>query len=145
MSAVSFAEEGEFDTARQVLKEERRVLLAVKEGQIERRSLKYALNTCKRIGAHLDILYVAEDEAAGAADPVIAGFCSDIEKEGIRCEVIRNAGCLKRLVIDHTKARKDILFVVIESVEAADMECGRDKRLSDSWDDLRCPLVVVGA
>lgn len=145
MSAISFAEEGEFDTARRMLKEERRVLLAVKDGQIERRSLKYALNTCKRIGAHLDILYVAEDEAGGAVDSLITGFCSDIEKEGIRCEVIRNTGCLKRLVIDHTKARKDILFVVIESVEAADMECGRDKRLSDSWDDLRCPLVVVGA
>lgn len=145
MSAVSFAEEGEFDTARQMLKEERRVLLAVKKGQVERKALKYALNTCKRIGAHLDILYVADDETDGAADPVLTGFCSDIEKEGIRCEVISRSGCLKQRVVEYTNSRKDILFVVIESAEDLDAGCGKGKRLSDSWNDLKCPLVVVRA
>ncbi|HAK87471.1 MAG: hypothetical protein A2X55_03915 [Nitrospirae bacterium GWB2_47_37] len=145
MSAVSFAEEGEFDTARQILKEDRRVLMAVKKGQIERKTLKYALNTCKRIGAHLDILYVAEDGADGSADPVITGFCSDIEKEGVRCEVISRSGCLKERVVEYTNSRKDILFVVIESAGDLDVGCGKGKRLSDSWDNLKCPLVVVGA
>ena len=67
LAAVSFAEEGETATAQSLLKEERRVLLALKEGRIDARTLKYALNTAKRIGAHLDILYVAGDGGRSAA------------------------------------------------------------------------------
>ncbi|MCL4456494.1 MAG: universal stress protein [Nitrospirae bacterium] len=144
MSAVSFAEEGEFDTARQMLKEERRVLLAVNEGRVERRTLRYALNTCKRIGADLDVLYISKDGSGDISDPVMKTLFADMEKDGIRCEMIIRNGCMKQLVIDRTRERKDILFVVIESAEAVDMECGKDKRLSDSWDNLQCPLVMVG-
>ena len=142
--AVTFAEAGEFETSRQMLKEERRVLLAVSEGRVERRILRYALNTCKRIGADLDVLYISKDGSGDISDPVMKTLFADMEKDGIRCEMIIRNGCMKQLVIDRTRERKDILFVVIESAEAADMECGKDKRLSDSWDNLQCPLVMVG-
>ena len=39
MSAISFAEAGEFETAREMLKEERRILFAVKNGQIDKKTL----------------------------------------------------------------------------------------------------------
>jgi Holliday junction resolvase RusA-like endonuclease len=42
MTAASFAEEGEFETARKVVKEGKRVLLAVREGEVERNALTYA-------------------------------------------------------------------------------------------------------
>ena len=58
LAAVSFAEEGESETARSLMKDGRRVLLALKQGRIDPATVKYAVNTSKRIGAGLDVLYV---------------------------------------------------------------------------------------
>lgn len=76
MSAVSFAEEGEFETARELMKEDRRVLLAVRKGQIDRKTFRYAVNTCKRIGASLDVLYVSPSEGE---DPALSQCISELE------------------------------------------------------------------
>lgn len=141
MSAISFAEEGEFETARELIKEDRQVLLGIRHGEIEDRTLKYALNTCKRIGAGLDILFVS---SPGATDPALERFISELQKESIKYRLVRKSGCLKQEIIEHTNARKEILFVVIESSDNLDTDCkGSHKRLSESWQNLKCPLVVV--
>jgi hypothetical protein len=141
MAAASFAEEGQFESARQMLKEERRVLLAVREHRIDRKTLKYALNTCRRVEADLDILYVS---VSGAADPVLDGFLSDLRAGGVPYRVIERTWCLKQAIIDYTNSRKEVLFVVIESSDNLDVDCSvRDRRLSESWNNLKCPLVVV--
>ena len=141
MSAISFAEEGEFDTAREMLKEERRVLLAIKENHLDKKTFRYAINTCKRVGAELDILYVSSAEKMS---PVLEQCLEDLKKEGIRFRVVRKNGCLKQQIIDYTNKKKEILFAVTESVENLDLDCiGKGKRLSEAWHRLRCPLVVV--
>lgn len=141
LSAVSFAEEGEFRTATEILKEQRRVLLAVRDSRIESRTLKYALNTCKRVNAELDILYISRGIAA---PPALEEFLSRLEKEAITYRLIPKSGCLKQAIIEHTDSNRDILFVVIESSDNLDVDCaGKEKRLSESWRNLKCPLVVV--
>lgn len=140
MSAISFAEEGEFNAAKEILKRERRVLLAVRDGRINRKTLGYAVNTGKRIGADLDILMVSSKaQDAGAED-----FVEELEREGVRFRVIRKRGCLKQGIVDYTNDEKDILFVVIESEDNLDIDCSAgSKSLSEAWQKLRCPLVVV--
>ncbi len=141
MSAVSFAEEGEFETAREFMKEERRVLLAVRRGQLDRKTIRYALNTCKRIGASLDILYIAPSEVS---DPVLEEGFSELEREGINYRLIQKSGCLKQEIIDYTTSKNEILFAVTESSDNLDVDCkGQGKRLSEAWRNLKCPLVVV--
>lgn len=141
MSAVSFAEEGEFNTAREMLKEERRVLLAVKREQMDKRTFKYAINACKRIGAHLDILYISPVEAM---DPVLEECLSEIEKEGINYRLMHKSGCIKQEIIDYTNSKKGVLFAVTESSDNLNVDCkGKDKKLSEAWQNLKCPLVVV--
>jgi hypothetical protein len=141
MAAASFAEEGQFESARQMLNEERRVLLAVRQHRIDHKTLKYALNTCRRVDAGLDILYVS---ASGAADPVLEGFLSQLNTEGFLYRVIKRTGCMKQAIIDYTGSQKEVLFVVIESSDNLDVDCSlRNRRLSDSWNKLKCPLVVV--
>jgi hypothetical protein len=59
--------------------------------------------------------------------------------------VIQKNGCLKQQIIDYTNRKKEILFAVTESLENLDLDCrGKGKKLSDAWQHLRCPLVVVG-
>lgn len=141
MAAAAFAEAGEFNTAREMMKEERRVLLAVRYGQIDKKTLRYAYNTAKRIGATLDILYVSSIDTI---DYVLGQFITELKEEGLFHRLIRKNGCLKKQIIDYTNSEKDILFVVIESSENLDIDCGlKNRNLSENWDKLKCPLVVV--
>jgi arginyl-tRNA synthetase len=141
MSAVSFAEEGEFETARELLREERRVLLAVKKGAMDRKTLRYAMNTCKRLNASLDLLYVSSSEGR---DTDLAQFISELQAEGLDYRLVKKGGCLKQAIIDYTTSKKEILFAVTESTENLDADCrGSSRKLSDAWRNLECPLVVV--
>ena len=145
LSAVTFAEAGEFEAARTIMSEGRKVLLALKEGQIDAKTLKYALNTAKRIGAHLDILYVtAAGRSAVNVDSLLRHFESELMTEGIRYRMVQKTGCLKQQIIDYTNNEQEILFVVIESPNSLDLDCNKkDKTLSELWQKLKCPLVVV--
>ncbi len=145
LTAASFAEEGEPEAARSILKEDRRVLLALKQGQIDAKTLKYALNTAKRIGAHLDILSVsASGRGESKLDPLLDHFVTELRAEQIQYRLIPRTGCLKQQIIDYTNSEKEILFAVIESPHSLDADCNnKDKELSELWRKLKCPLVVV--
>jgi hypothetical protein len=141
LAAVSFAEEGEFETAKEILNQERRVLLALRDSRIDGKTLRYAMNTCKRVKAGLDILYVSSSELM---DSILDRFQADLKDNDVPCRLIHKNGCLKQAIIDYTNAQKEVLFAVIESSDNLDVECsGKDRRLSESWKNLRCPLVVV--
>jgi hypothetical protein len=65
-------------------------------------------------------------------------------KRGINFRVVQKNGCLKQQIIDYTNNKKEILFAVTESFENLDLDCsGKGKKLSEAWQKLRCPLVVV--
>ncbi len=144
-AAVSFAEEGEFEAAESLLKRERRVLLALGAGHVDPKTLKYALNAAKRINAQLDILFILPSSAQDfAEEPVFRQFQSELEREGLRFTVIHKTGCMKQEIIDYTNKEYDVLFVVVEAPGSLDAECKKkDSRLSELWQKLRCPLVVV--
>jgi hypothetical protein len=139
MSAISFAEEGEFETAKEFLKEERRVLLAIRKDQMDRKTFTYALNTCKRIHAALDILYIS---ASKEQDPSLQQCLSELTREGINYRLVQRGGCLKQAIIDYTNTIKGILFAVTESSDNLEVDCKGTKG-SRAWKDLKCPLVVV--
>jgi hypothetical protein len=144
LAAATFAEEGETGAARSLLKEGRRVLLAVKQGRIDSATVKYAINSSKRIGADVDILYVASSPAAVIDDAVLAGLVSEFAVEGVACRVIKKSGCMKQAVIEYTNREKEILFAVVESPRSLDEDCSRkDTVLAELWQKLKCPLVVV--
>jgi K+-sensing histidine kinase KdpD len=144
LTAASFAEEGDVETANSLMKESRRVLLALKADQIDQKTLKYALNTAKRINAHLDILHVVSSRGGQKGAPALESFLSELASEGIAYRLITRSGCLKKQIIDYTDSEKEILFAVIESPSSLDADCDRrDKELSELWRELKCPLVVV--
>lgn len=144
MAAVSFAEEGQYESANRLFKRERRVLLALKEGHIDAKTLKYALNSALRINAKLDILYVsAPDAAPSDGNAALQDFESDLQRSGVTYLVNRRTGCLKQEIIDYTNREHEVLFVVVESPGSLDRDCAKNSVLSELWKNLRCPLVVV--
>jgi hypothetical protein len=141
-TAASLAEDGETSAAQSLMRESRRVLLALNAGQIDLKTLKYALNTARRIKASLDILLVGTADVS--SDVALNSFLTELSNAGISYQLIRRTGCLKRQIIDYTNREKEILFAVIESPVSLDAECiSENEELSDLWRSLSCPLVVV--
>lgn len=139
MAASAFAEADDAETARQILRGNRRVLLGLRKENISEKTLLYAINACKRIGTGLDILYISSDEVEPEE---LKRFMERLNSEGINYRLIKRRGCLKKEILDYVKEKKNIDFVVIESSEDLDRDC-REGTLSDAWHGLKCPLVVV--
>lgn len=139
MTASAFAEADDAETARQILRTNRRVLLGLRKENISEKTLLYAINACKRIGTGLDILYISSDEVEPEE---LKRFMERLNSEGINYRLIKRRGCLKKEILDYVKEKKNIDFVVIESSEDLERDC-REGTLSDAWHGLKCPLVVV--
>ena len=141
MSAISFAEAGEHEKAKELLKGRDTVLLAVSERMVDRHVMKYALNLSKRIEAGIDILYMTKSDATS---PLLEAFLSEARKKEIDCSLVRKEGCMKKAILDYTGKKKEILFVIVGSTPELDIECKTgEKSLSEAWKRLKCPLVVV--
>jgi len=139
MVAAAFAEAGEFETAKETLKEKRKILLALTGEASDRNAFKYALNTSRRIGADLDILYVAN-----IAKDTLKQYRSALDKEGIDYSIIQKKGSLEKEIRNHTGMKRDILFVVVEISEDMNINTKKsEKIIKDAWKNLQCPLVVV--
>jgi hypothetical protein len=139
MAAAAFAEAGEFETARQTLKEQRKILLALTGEEADKNAFRYAVNVCKRIDAELEILHVSTIDKG-----LLKLFRSELRREGIEYCFIQKNGSLQEEIQNHTDMKRDILFVVVEVSEGLNINSEKSVRiLSDAWNNLRCPLVVV--
>ncbi|MGC2061653.1 MAG: hypothetical protein WA610_01655 [Thermodesulfovibrionales bacterium] len=141
MSAISFAEAGDFDRAREFMKGRSSILLAISDMFFEVDVLKYALNLSKRITANIDILYLTRVEAHLSE---LEEFMKTALKEEIGCRLFKKEGCMKKAILEYTEKRREIMFVVVGSTPELEIECKTgEKSLSDAWKRLQCPLVVV--
>ena len=140
-TAVTFAEEGEFDTAREFMMDNRRVLLALTENGIDRKTLLYTINTCKRINAELDILYLTKTKEKNTS---LETFFSELNSEGIKYRLIVKIGSLRQEIVTYTESNKEILYVIVDSSDNWDTTSGEKERdFPDLFKNLRCPLVVI--
>jgi len=141
MSAVAFAEVGEHETAREILKDHKTVLLAISDGAFDRNALKYALNISERIKANLEILYVSDSERDRNG---LNNFLLEVKKVGFRFSLVMKKGCVKKAILDYTDKRNEILFVVVGAALELNIGCEvSEKVFSKAWKKLKCPLVVV--
>ena len=141
MSAISFAEAGEHEKARELLKGRDTILLALSHRVVDRNVLKYTLSLSRRIEAAIDILYLAKSDEN---NNLLDNFMTEAAKSGIGCSLVRKEGCMKKAILDYTEKKREILFVIVGSTPELDIECKTgEKSLSEAWKRLKCPLVVV--
>lgn len=140
ISAASFAEAGEFETAREMLDGSRQVLLVLTGRETELKSLKYAFSIAERTGAGLEVL-AAE---GGSTAEMLSHSEEKARQLGVPLKVTRKSGCIKEAVIRYARGRRDLVCVVIESTDALNSDCSSEqKRLSGIWEKLGCPLALV--
>ena len=139
MAASAYAEAGEFDTARDSLTEQRRILLGLSGSDSEKHAMKYAINACVRNKAGLEILYTTKPAKA-----LIDQFQHEFKKSGIDYITLKRNGRLEDAIREHTNRSSNILFVVIRfPSEAAVTNSRAYRKFEGSWKRLKCPLVTV--
>ena len=139
-SAASFAEAGEFDTARDMLDGGRKVLLVLTGRETDVKSLKYAFSIAARTQAGLEVLVAAD----GGTAEVLRLCKEEARNQGVTLKVTKKSGCIKEAVIKYARNRRDLICVVVESTEALNADCTTEqKRLTGVWEKLGCPLALV--
>jgi hypothetical protein len=141
MSAASFAEAGEFETAREMLAGRKKVLLVLTGIEADTKSLKYALNTAQRTDAALEVLVTSDRKGTSR---LIEECTERARAASVGLKVEKRIGCMKEAIVNHTKRRRDILCVVVESTNSLNRGCSQeDIKLEGVWKTLGCPLVLV--
>lgn len=128
LNAMTFAEAGEFDTARAMLHAQGRphaVLLVAEGDTAQSDSFAYAVNLCKRIKASMEIFAVPEHVERVAleqdtletrsAPEEIEALARLVEAEGIPCRVYRPTGNVNEHLFKHIKQHKEIAAVIYDS------------------------------
>lgn len=158
MASAAFAEAGEFDSARQMLGQDKnsnkKVLLGTEGTDVNHKAFRYAFNLCRRVGARLEILHILRPSDAQRAKNLEEQL-SDVKQglrpvfdrlvsEGVAYSLNFGEGSLEEEVVKYADGRRDILFVVIEPPDGASGKKGSfERRMNEAIDRLRCPLVVV--
>lgn len=153
MTAATFAEAGEFETARQFLttnkNARKRVLLGTDKPEIAARTISYALHLCQRLGGGLEIfhmLHLPENETASGPSlekEPLAALNNALQKKGVVYQPFNGLGCLADEVLRHAGTRRDILCVVFDVLEPDGASCRKAKEnMIAKFQALHCPVVM---
>lgn len=141
MSAATFAQSGEHEEARNILRGRNRILAAISDVMFDTSVFSYALSICARTRSDLDILYLTKTERHMDA---IRSFVIKAAGEGVESRITKREGCMKQAILDYTTKKREVRFVVVGTTPELDIECKPgEKSLSEAWKHLKCPLVVV--
>ena len=140
MSAATFAEAGEFETAQGMLHERKKILLVLTGRETDMKAARYAVNTSKRIGAGIEILYLAKDNQEKS---FLEEYLKELKTKGIEYKVTPCEKSLKEEIAVYIEKEKDIEFVVIDSDELGVLSAKDKKAALNEWERLKCPVVLV--
>lgn len=125
--------------SRQSQRNTRRVVLALGES-LRPGAMKYAVNTCQRMKASLDVLCVSSQHAAEQALKPHLAMLRDAQ---VACRIVVERGPLAAAVARHTQSQAGTLLVVAGAEDEKQLKSPRSDRSPFSSWKLEFPLVVV--
>jgi len=141
MSATAFAEAGDFDAAKKIISERRKVLLVLTGMESDMKAVKFAINISKRIWAGIEILYINKDKEKKSS--LLEGYLKELKTMGIEYQITEGEGSVKEEVTRFIEKGKDIQFVVIDSEDLGVRSAKDQEAVLDEWERLKCPVVLV--
>ena len=117
---------------------ERQVLLGLEGDRLDERVLVCAANLCQRVHAGLEVLLISDNQELPAR---LARFFRELHAAGIGYRFFHKQGDLGWEIVRYVKTRKNIAFVVVESLEGREGKRGQVR----PWRLLACPMVVATA
>lgn len=117
---------------------ERQVLLGLEGDRLDERVLVCAVNLCQRVHAGLEVLLISDNQELPAR---LARFFRELHAAGIGYRFFHKQGDLGWEIVRYVKTRKNIAFVVVESLEGREGKRGQVR----PWRLLACPVVEATA
>jgi hypothetical protein len=140
-SATAFAEAGEFDTARELAREVRDVLLVLRAGEPRPGVLTTACSMMERLDAGVEVLLATPQEGACAS---VTRFLEETSRQGRSARLIHRPGITWKTVLSHARSVSGIVCILIESLENWGLPGQPERRRPPLWSrSLPCPLVVA--
>jgi hypothetical protein len=119
-------------------KPRRYVLLALRGEHIELRLLSSASRLCRRMDAGLDIILSSSDNIKST---LLENFIQGLQQDGIHCRLTQQALLRSKEIVQYANTHACISTVMIDSLDS--WTAPEDKKGSDPWRKLDCPLVVA--
>ena len=160
MSAVAFAEAGEFELAREILSTETKphtVLLVIETDSPNVNAIEYTVSLCKRIGAIMDVIIALSPSTmssrnvpnlqAVAPDPeMILSLARLLREKDIPYHIYMFQGDLVEKLGDYVRRHKEVTTVVYDSSRTQESHSKDDtwrKVLDTICTRLSIPLITV--
>lgn len=143
MTAAAFAEEGEFDTAREILKaqdnKKKRVLLSINDLEIQPKMLQYAYELSKRVGGQLEVLQILTPSMMGNIFECIHNpIVKTMRDMGVSYKIITGLGSLEEDLFEYAREKRDILLLMLKNISYESKMVNFMKIMGQ----LNCPVVV---
>lgn len=106
---------------------ERQVLLGLEGDRLDERVLVCAANLCQRVHAGLEVLLISDNQELPAR---LARFFRELHAAGIGYRFFHKQGDLGWEIVRYVKTRKNIAFVVVESLEGREGEARAGQALA---------------
>jgi len=139
MSAATFAEAGEHEMAREILKGQHHspetVLLVVTGDRVNKRALDYATNLCKNTDCYLTVLQVTNSASNRTFDELKKQLLNALD---IPWNFVWTEGPISKAVSGFLKQQIQVVSVILESRSKR-----QPTRRCSWWKNLYCPVVVV--
>lgn len=160
MTAVAYAEAGEFEVAQEVVNFSRgssTVLLVIEGTTPDPSTFEHALHLCRRTNSELDVLQVIEvsdgtddykDVRRSLSDVSqnIVGIMKKAEDRGISLKVTVRLGDVNEKLFNYASRHRDVVMVILDSAKARSVSENRKalKRLGERLArKLSIPLITV--
>ncbi|MBF0626586.1 MAG: hypothetical protein HQL91_00045 [Magnetococcales bacterium] len=141
-SATAFAESGEFETARELVREVRDILLVLQSGEPASGVWVTARAMMERLDAGVEILVTAPWEGGEVQE--VRRFQEEVVRQGRQVRLLHRPGITWHGVLAHANAVSGIVCILVESLEKWGLSKDSEKRRPPIWSRrLPCPLVVA--
>ncbi|MCL7489349.1 MAG: hypothetical protein M8357_14375 [Desulfobulbaceae bacterium] len=143
MAAVAYAEEGEFDTAREILgpedEKKKRVILGIDDLEIKPKLIKYASELSQRVGGKLEVLQFIPPSTPDCAFASMHNQKVELKKEmGIAYKIITAPGTVEEDLLAYARKKRNILLVLLKSIDNGE----KTINIMHVMAKLNCPVVV---
>lgn len=138
MTIEGLENEGELETAQEI--RNKKVLLVLTGNEPDAKSIKYALNLCKRVKDGLDILCITPDAGYGA---LLEEHLKKLKAKGTEYHITEMTKSIHDEVIHYTEKSHGVEFVVIDSRDIDEGNSLEERFVIEEWKGLKCPLVLV--
>lgn len=139
-SAVTFAEAGEFDTARLIFKSKKRLLFLIEDPK-DKEIFSYVENLAQRLNRPVEVLVFFSDEGSSEE---LETFLKKLREKGLlfRTLYVDKSEGVEEVLKEHIQENQGVEFLIIKPSKNVSLS-EEEKLVKNLWDKFGFPFILV--